>query len=376
MPHRVWGMAPRPFALQPAAFSIAVVMTVLLALAAGCGGSKSNSTSVRYPAGVPLLAVAEEHGATTEFWLIDPRDELHRWKFATVPHRQDWGVRASVAPDGKTLVYAAMGKDARDASTEADLWALPVNGRNPRRLATGIDLRSGLVWTPDSTWVSYERQSGADSQLRRANVSAAGDQLIARSTPDSRWYLMGYQPDVGTPLLAHLSAAGTEVVTQPIGAAATGRSQVATGPSRDFTVSPEGRPALLLLTSENGHNVYRAVARGTDGSFTRLTDGGVEDTGIAWDPRTQEPSIGVVPSTAGGPVPAAPGAHTVVPAAGFDVPLAWSPDASYLAVRHFSGGTTDQPGGETLDLVRTDNTRSVVIGSVAPEFAGWMVPVR
>ncbi len=348
---------------------------ILLLLSACSSGSKKSGPSV-YPTGLPLLAVSEERGESTEFWLINPRNPTQRWKFATISHRQDWGVRASVSPDGKTLVYAALPKTTPDPNTQSELWALPISGRNARRLANGIDLRSGLVWSPDSSWVSYDRQSGNESQLRRVHAGGAGDQLLSKSTADSRWYAAGYLPDGGAAVLAHLTAAGTELVSQPIGGVPTKGAQVSPSASRDFTVSSEGRPAMLVLQTENGRKVYRAVAQEPDGSFSRLTGGGQEDTGIVFDPRTGAASVGVVPSAPGERVLGAAGAGIVQASSGFDVPMGWSPDSAYLAVRHFSGRTTDQPGNETLILLRPNGERTEIKADAAQGFIGWMLPGR
>src|SRR5947209_1996887 len=81
-----------------------LLLAIAMLLSACSSGSKKSAPS-RYPAGVPLLAVSEERGESTEFWLINPQSPSQRWKFAAITHRQDWGVRGSVAPDGKTLVY-------------------------------------------------------------------------------------------------------------------------------------------------------------------------------------------------------------------------------------------------------------------------------
>jgi hypothetical protein len=125
------------------------------------------------------------------------------------------------------------------------------------------------------------------------------------------------------------------------------------------------------LTDEGGRKVYRAVAVPSSGVPVRLTAGGREDTGIAWNPRTGKPTVGAVPDAPGQPVPVAAGATVDVPPSGFDVPVAWSPDGKQLAVRHFTGDSTDQPGMESVQLTGQDGSRTDVMGSAPLILVGW-----
>lgn len=345
-------------------------------LLAACRSSTQKLAPDIYPSGTPLLAVAEEHGDATEFWLLNPHDPAQRRRVATVQHRQDWGVRASVSPDGRTLAYAVLPKTSSDPDREAQLWTLPIGGRTARRLASGIDLRSDLVWSPDSRWVSYERITADGSEVRRVNLAGAGDQEIARSTADSRWYAMGYLPDGGAIVLARLTPSGTEVATQAMGGVAKDRLQVSSSASRGFSVGPSGLPTLLALQTAGGRAVYRALMEQADGSFARLTAGGDEDTGIAWNPRTGEPTVGVVPGPDGSQPMATPGARLDLAPSGFDVPVAWSPDGQFLALRHFTGASTEQPGAESIVLRGADEQRKNVTGSAPLDIAGWVLPGR
>jgi hypothetical protein len=347
-----------------------VALALGAALAAGCGGGKRPvPTRTDAPAG-PLLAVVAEAQDTSQIQLFDPASGRMLRTVASVQHRNGWGISANVSPNGRQLAYVVLPRDAVDPDTQGELWLLTFDGRSSRRLATGVDLRSELVWSPDSTWVSYEKVSASSIDLRRVNASGAGDQSLAVSGDADRWYLFGYAADGRSVELAHLTGGGTAFDQIVPGAKPQGERPISPGASRGFTVSPNGRPALLALQNEGGRQVYRALAQQPDGTFARLTQGGVEDTGIAWNPRSGEAAVGVVPAMPGELVPAAPGARAIVPAGGFDVPVAWSPDGALLALRHFSGATTDDPGTETIVVLRGD--QRVELQSAQPlTIAGW-----
>jgi dipeptidyl aminopeptidase/acylaminoacyl peptidase len=356
---------PGPATVRPLRW-VGLFATVLLLVACRSGSSPSSSGTV--PAGL-WLAGAEEHGDHTDLLLMAAAAPDQRRKLASVPHRANWGLRGSLAPDGRALVYTVLPRTANDPDTQGELWELPLGGRPARRLATGLDLRSSLVWSPDGQWVSYERVQQDAIELRRVNAGGAGDEPIVRAPLSERWYTMGYGADGGTVVLAHITTGGTEVVQRTVDGTEQSRRQVSNGSARGFTVSPDGRAAMLILVNEGGKQVYRAVSVGADGVVARLTLGGAEDTGIAWNQRTGAPTVGVV--AGGGDVAGSAGAQVLLPGSGFDVPAAWSPDGAVLALRHFSGRSTDQPGTESIEVLM-DQQRTPVAGSGPLAILGWV----
>ncbi len=342
---------------------------MLLALTAACRGGHAASKGTP-AADVPRLVAVAESQDTSQIQLFDPQSGQAVRTVASARHRAGWGLTASVSPNGQLLAYIVLPQGAIDPDTQGELWLLPLAGRAARRLATGVDLRSELVWSPDSSWVSYEKVNAPSIDLRRVNAGGAGDQSLASSGAADRWYLFGYTADGRSVELAHVTTAGTAFAAATPGTAPATGAPITTSSSRDFITAPDGRPALLALENENGKQVYRALARLPGGSVARLTAGGVEDTGIAWNPRTGQATVGVVPSAPGQPAPAANGASTVVPPAGFDVPVAWSADGELLALRHFSGTSTDDPGQETVVVLSAAGR--VELQSAAPlTIAGW-----
>lgn len=96
-----------------------------------------------------LLYLLEQEGHT-ELWQIDPAGGQ--------PRRLTYeaqGVREFAAsPDGRAIAYAAPRPDGG-----ADLWIIDAEGHNRRRLADcGQDDCGGLAWSPDATWLAFERR--------------------------------------------------------------------------------------------------------------------------------------------------------------------------------------------------------------------------
>jgi hypothetical protein len=57
---------------------------------------------------------------------------------------------------------------------------------------------------------------------------------------------------------------------------------------------------------------------------------------------------------------------------GFDVPLAWSSDVGYLAVRYFEGNTVTNPGRSWVTVVGVDGTRQTVSPNSDVGVLGWV----
>jgi hypothetical protein len=211
--------------------------------------------------------------------------------------------------------------------------------------------------------------------VHRANVSGGGDQLLEQGSTNDRWYLMGYEPEGNVAAFAHLSDAGTEVVRTRLDSTVLGSWKAGPLSARGFTILPDGRPALLLLQQEASARVYRAVELAEDGSVVRLTAGGAEDTGIA-SGRLGAVFAGSVPDSSGPAAAAMTGVVVVTPpdGNGFDVPVAASPNGTFVVVEHFSGSSPDRPGDVSLLLIDAGGRRTPVTGAAQLSVAGWSLP--
>ena len=62
------------------------------------------------------------------------------------------------------------------------------------------------------------------------------------------------------------------------------------------------------------------------------------------------------------------------PERGFDVPTAWAPDGSFLAVTNYSGDSLANVGSSRIDLVAPTGQRIVLAEGTQFEVVGWFPP--
>lgn len=154
---------------------------------------------------------------------------------------------------------------------------------------------------------------------------------------------------------------------------------------RDFDFSPERRRLAYLYPGlVEGEVVQRVYVADLVGK----TSGPLQTEGLpagdhlhpVWRPDGQWLAVGLPPSGGGpGAVALAPvggGAPVFLsrPPAGFDVPVVWVPDNSYLTVNSFSGDSPANPGKRRLDLLTLAGHRITVADGVDVEVVGWFKP--
>ncbi len=99
-----------------------------------------------------------------------------------------------------------------------------------------------------------------------------------------------------------------------------------------------------------------------------------------WHPDGSRLAVGLLPTGvetgAVALMPVAGGAPGFLPAPerGFDVPVAWAPDGSFLAVTSYSGDSLANLGTPRMDLVSPTGHRVVVADGPQFEVVGWFTP--
>ena len=73
------------------------------------------------------------------------------------------------SPDGKTLAFVRL-----SAVANADIYLLPLNGREPSRLTFSKAGINGLTWTPDGRDIFFSLYRGADTRFGLWKISANG----------------------------------------------------------------------------------------------------------------------------------------------------------------------------------------------------------
>lgn len=164
---------------------------VALAVAAACGGGGSSPTPTASPDPTPtrspLIQTPGPTGAPPEtdyrliyreytpqedvIWAALPSDPNQRQEIIRIAHRDGYGVKAALSPDGTIVAYlslpdAAIGPDS--SQTEAFVIDLESDTREPMKIAAGVDYNYTPFWSPDSRLV-YMRQY-AGPEFLAANV--------------------------------------------------------------------------------------------------------------------------------------------------------------------------------------------------------------
>ncbi len=332
--------------------------------------------------GPPPALLSEFHGSFTLLLLATGAGLAERRPLARLDHAPNWTPRFAVSPDGSRVAYTLLPAQARIPETEAELWVLSLRGGAARRLSTGTDLRTTPVWSPDGgrvvTLRTVQGAGGASSMvLDEFPVQGGAARPLARGGAGERLFPVGYAPDGHTFYLVRFTREATTIEAVDTGAG-TGRSvaRLAPGTVRDVRLAPDGT-RLLFLALEGAPARYRARVIDLPTGEVRDVLGGAsreEDVGVAWRPGgAGTATVGSV-TPPGGRVLLVEAQERTVTAreAGFDVPVAWSPDGRFLAVRAFSGTDTEHPGAEQPGVVDVEGRRQLLSGDGPIEFIGWL----
>src|SRR3712207_7026 len=151
---------PSPGCLPPMlhpSLCLAVLGTLLIASAA-CSRAERQPDATASNAELRLL-YAEQAGGNTAIWAARPAAPADRHLIARVSHDPEWGIRASLSPDGRQLAYTALPPGARDPDREAVLTVLDLTRRRSQRLATGLDLRTAPLWLGETGGLVVQRRA-------------------------------------------------------------------------------------------------------------------------------------------------------------------------------------------------------------------------
>jgi Tol biopolymer transport system component len=369
------------------------MLVLLTALGAGFAlawtvrGSAGNQT----PPAQELRAMLQSAGALivySEFgesadtlWAADSNDPSQRTQLGSVAHAPGFGIFPSVSPDGQRVAYTVATSDL-----SAELWVLDIDTRDSRRLAEGVDLRATPVWSPDGGGVVAARSSGTEGTPGHTElllVDLSGNSKTLAAVDGGGAYAIEFSPDGAWLYYASITATGTDLHrAASSGGASEPVAHLSDGFARDFDLSPDGARLAYLAESPDTSAPFvtqvldiasgaverpRVAAAGaqfrplwsSDGS---LTVGTLEDGASAGG--TRRVAVGGAAGATDEPIDA--------PARGFDVPLAWSPDDTRLAVRAFSEPSLSDPGTSTVVIVGTDGGRRQLSDLSDVAVAGWI----
>ena len=166
-------------------------MIVVLVVLAACGGGSDDPTptpdgETATPSATPTkrppvpsssppatdwrLVIREFAPFEDVFWSVDPLDPPAKVELARIPHREGYGLKASLSPDGKMLAYLSMPDFAISVqSSQAEAYVMDLETKESVKLADGVDMTYAPMWSPDSELLYLRRYAG--SEFLNATVS-------------------------------------------------------------------------------------------------------------------------------------------------------------------------------------------------------------
>jgi Tol biopolymer transport system component len=386
---------------SPFAF-LALVIVAVLAVGACNGGGEGSptptgvATATPRPTGVPeegLRLLYKEFGSEADvIWLAAAAEPQRLERVAEVEHAPDVGILASLSPDGKRIAYMALAAAGGDLALDAQAWLLEVDSGKTRLLASDLDGASKPVWSPDGKSIVVRRngpwgEMGRPASLLGLDVSDGSETVLLEEQEVFELFPIGHSPDGASLYFAQIVLSGTHFGEVP----AAGGSprllvQASDESARDWHLSPDGtRVAFLAGQPTDDRIAIRAfvvelVEGGEPQPLTDFSEGldAGDHFNPVWHPDGQRIAVGRTPDDgfkAVALVSLATGELeevTPAPDQGFDVPVSWSPEGDYLAVRSFEGSSAAQPGREHLVLIEPGKGRQAVADRGNLEFIGWL----
>ena len=369
-------------ALLLAAFGVSAGLGLTLTGRADDEPSPSASLSALRQRAGHLIVYSEFGEWADALWAADPDDPTDRTYLGRVEHARGYGITPQLSPDGAQIALTVL----PPGESSAELWVITTETGAAQRLAQGVDLLAGPVWSPANDAVVVRRSAqGEATGTELLHVDLAGNQTTVASSPDGL-YAIDFSPDGAYVYFAALSSAGTDLVRAPVaGGTPQAVAHLSDGFARDWHLSPDGgRLAYLAETPEEAGVAYVAqvLDLATGAAQTLDAVAGVAQYNPVWDAAGD---VTVGHSTmAGGAVArvavedaataAVSRARLPGPEAGFDVPLSWSPDGAYLIVRSFAGASGADPGPSNVAVVGVDGVRRELSALSDIAIAGWLEP--
>ena len=372
--------SPRPRFSDVASWLAAVlglVLLLLLLLSFALENKAPESTAVSSTKSGGNIAYFEFGTSTDTLWLASSEDSRDRQAIFSAPHAREFGVVPSISPQGVAVAYAALPPStaAPGPDSPADLWYAPISSAaEPRILTTGIDLLVAPVWAPDAERVVYRRSDAAGYSLVEIATSGESERVLVTSSIAEALFPIGFTPDGGTLYHVALGQEGSRLLAlERATGVATPVASLSDGLTRDWALSPDGSQlAFLSLVSTPETVSSRAFVFDFEtNGVVPVTDENADAFGPLWD---DTGALVVSSLTRGGEgslvrIEDGRSSQVLGSAAGFDVPLAFSPEGGFL-VRAFTGTSSSTPGLASLTFIDSSGERHV-LSSHDVTLVGW-----
>jgi hypothetical protein len=340
-------------------------------------------TAAALPEGQPLLVFAEFGPTADRIYLAPAEAPGERILVETVEHAQGWGIMPAAGVMGGLIAYTVLPSSARpDRDSPAELWVLDLESRDRTRLARDADLLIAPIFVDGGSALLYRRSGGQQQEIVRVEIATLTRRAVHAEQTAFGIFPVGYDHE-GSLVFARLSTAGTDILNVREGRAPAFLFHASGHIAHGWQLSPDGR-AISFLAPEPG--AERVVMRAYVVDLATAQPQGLAPD---WHPMAQQFSPVWTPDGRALAVGQEPGGlaagHATVlgldgqvgtlaaPAQGFDVPVAWSANGRYLAVRTFDGFSAQHPGVESATVVGVDGRRWEVTAPTEITVIGWHV---
>lgn len=332
------------------------------------GAAPSAETLASRDLNGPRLVVQELRGSSTLVWEMRPAQPEQRQVLATFSHREGYGPRLALSPDGQQLAATVLPSAAADPATQAQLWVHDLQTQRRQLIAEGVDLRGAPAWEPAGRALAVRRWSG-DAPVAVV-VSPDGAQPARSLGWPAALSLNVVGWDAEGRLLASVFASeGSDLVALDT---ATRIAHLSDGPARDFRLAPD-RSRLSYLSEPGADGARLHIVSTAAGQAETAEAAGI--VGAIWQAEGRGLLLSQTRSASGFqlasfalPVQALALPPSREPVA-VDVPVA-AGTGGYLAVRRLEGGDLSAPARETLWVLGPEGDRPVR-GDGYLEAVGW-----
>jgi Tol biopolymer transport system component len=134
-------------------------------------------------------------------------ETLERRRLTQAPIGQgDW--RFEVSPDGKTLAFIRF-----ERAGIADVYVVPMDGGEPRRLSNWSATVTGLSWTPDGREIVYSVDEPAAGRLWRIDANSA---RLGRGSPIADIPAAAVNPSISRPMPGQPARLAFQTITRDV----------------------------------------------------------------------------------------------------------------------------------------------------------------
>jgi Tol biopolymer transport system component len=246
-------------------------------------------------------------------------------------------------------------------------------------LATDVDLLVPPVWSPDAESIVVRKntpEEGSRGTFELILLGRDGERRTLTTWRSAAAFPIGFSPDGATLYFATLNERGTDVYR--IGADGSGEALVAhlsDGIARDWRLSPDGTTlAYSVAETRPSTAIFAMTLDLATAVAERVTaEGGGAELNPAW--RGDDVTISLADVEGGSSVTVDVGGVNSTLAESddsIDLPLAWAPDGSALAVRAVDGSLGDGIGSSYVELIGADGSRQRASDSPDALVVGWM----